>query len=278
MENFLVLPPAAALKAFIRYYIIAEINLDSQTPVLHEFVPLNITAITLFEFPGMMDYQVVGSNWKTKSMESVFIAPMSKRSDGWFIRPGKMVTVHFHETGIFRCFGVPLSAFLDTASDAPATLDAKEIIQLREKIFNLSSGMEIAACLNQFFCDKLSTRKDRMNNMDVIASYVNSKKGNINIDWLMTQANMSVKTLERQFHEKIGFSPKSYSRIVRFSSAMKMLRQNKGVFDVIEDCGYTDQAHFIKEVRVFTGRTPKFYYTLDTEEEFGVRLLLDNRT
>ena len=82
--------------------------------------------------------------------------------------------------------------------------------------------------------------------------------------------------MERQFSKKIGFSPKFYARIVRFSHAMKMLRQNKGVFDVIEDCGYTDQAHFIKEIRIFTGRTPKFYYKMDTEEEFGLRLLLDN--
>ena len=88
---------------------------------------------------------------------------------------------------------------------------------------------------------------------------------------------MSAKTLERQFHEKIGFTPKFYTRIVRFSHAMKMLTQNKGVFDIIVDCGYTDQAHFIKEIRLFTGRTPKFYYNLDTEEEFAVRLLLDNR-
>ena len=272
-----MLPPATALRAFIRYYVIAEIKLDSNMPVLQEFPPLNITALSLFEFPKMLDYRADGWDLKTKSMESAFVGPMTTWSETWMLRPGKMVSVHFHETGIFRFFGLPLSAFLNTASDAPATLDAQEIIHLREKIFNLSNPMDIVACLNHFFCNKLSTQKDRMNNMDTIARFVNSRKGNINIDWLMIQANMSAKTLERQFHEKIGFTPKFYTRIVRFSHAMKMLTQNKGVFDIIVDCGYTDQAHFIKEISLFTGRTPKFYYNLDTEEELPVRLLLDNR-
>ena len=274
MENFLVLPPAAALEAFIRYYIIAEIKLDSNTPVLQDFPPLNITALTLIEFPNMM---VNGWDCKKESIESAFVGPMTTWSETWMLHSGKMVSVQFHETGIFRFFGLPLSAFLNTVSDAPTTLDAQEIIHLREKIFNLRNPMDIVACLNNFFCNKLSTQKDRMNNMDTIARYVNSQKGNINIDWLKTQANMSVKTLERHFSEKIGFTPKFYTRIVRFSHAMKMLSQNKGVFDIIEDCGYTDQAHFIKEIRLFTGRTPKFYYNMDGEEEFGARLLLDNR-
>ncbi len=276
MENFLAMPPSAPLETFIRYYVIAEIKLNSNIPVLHEFVPLNITALTLLEFPGMMEYQVAGWEWKFKTMESTFLGPMSKPSNGWFIRSGRMVTVHFNETGIFRFFGLPLVAFSDTANDAPPALDAYEIAHLRENIFNLGNSMEIVACLNHFFCDKLNIRKERMNNIDAIASYVKSKKGNINIDWLKTQANMSVKTLERQFNEKIGLSPKLYARIVRFSHAMKMLRQQKEIFDIIGDCGYTDQSHFIKEIRLFSGRTPKLYYTMDGDEELGLRLMIDN--
>lgn len=280
MENFLAIPPAAPLKAFIRYYVIAEVKLDSNIPVLHEFVPLNTTALTILEFQGMLKYRVAGRDWKTKVPEflSGFLGPMTQWSESWFVNSGRMVSVHFNETGIYKCFGLPQSAFLDAAEDAPSTLDAQEIILLREKIFNLSNPVDIVACLNQFFYNKLKTGKDRMNNMDAIAGYVNSKKGNINIDWLMTQANMSVKTLERQFSEKIGLTPKLYARIARFSHAMKMLRQKKGVFDIIEDCGYTDQAHFIKEMRLFSGRTPKIYYKMDTDEELGLRLMLDNMT
>jgi AraC-like DNA-binding protein len=278
MENFGLIPPAAPLKTLIRHYIIADVKLESNIPVQHEFVPLNFTALTLLEFPGMMKYRVGGWDWKTKvpGLGSGFLGPMTQWSESWFLNSGRMVVIHFYETAIFRFFGLPQSAFLDTVEDAPATLDAQELVHLREKIFNFCNPMDMVTCLNDFFWNKLNTRKDRMNNMDAITSYVNSKKGNINIDWLMRQANMSIKTLERQFSEKIGFSPKFYARIVRFSHAMTMLRQKKGVFDIIEDCGYSDQSHFIKEMRLLTGRTPKGYFKANTEEEFGLRLLIDN--
>ncbi|MES1197862.1 MAG: AraC family transcriptional regulator [Chitinophagaceae bacterium] len=276
MDNFLVIPPAAPLKTFIRYYVVADVMLDSNIPVLHEFVPLTFTALTFLEFPGMINYQVAGWDKGKKSFESSFIGPMSKPSYSTFICSGKMVTIHFSGTGIFRLFNLPQSDFLDTGDDASSILNTQEIVHLRERIFTLSNPMDIAACLNHFFYGKLNTSKDWMNNIGAITSYINNKKGNINIDWLTTQANMSVKTLERHFNEKIGLSPKLYARIARFSHAMKMLRQNKGVFDIIEDCGYTDQSHFIKEMREFSGRTPKLYYKMDKEEEFGLRLLLDN--
>jgi AraC-like DNA-binding protein len=41
---------------------------------------------------------------------------------------------------------------------------------------------------------------------------------------------------------------------------MKMLELKKGVFDIVVSCGYSDQAHFIKEVKFFAGKTPKNYY------------------
>jgi AraC-like DNA-binding protein len=41
---------------------------------------------------------------------------------------------------------------------------------------------------------------------------------------------------------------------------MKMLDQRRGVFDIIDSCGFVDQAHFIKEFKNFAGVTPRYYY------------------
>jgi methylphosphotriester-DNA--protein-cysteine methyltransferase len=66
------------------------------------------------------------------------------------------------------------------------------------------------------------------------------------------------KYLERQFLKIIGLTPKSYSRIARFQNVMQALKY--AAFhpwpSLALDCGYYDQAHFIKEFKAFTGATP----------------------
>jgi len=97
--------------------------------------------------------------------------------------------------------------------------------------------------------------------MDRIINFINLQRGNSDIEWLCRQANMSFKTFERHFNQKVGISPKQYAEIVRFSTAFKMLKANKNIFEIIAICNYTDQAHLIKEFKKFTGNTPKQYYT-----------------
>ena len=99
------------------------------------------------------------------------------------------------------------------------------------------------------------------------------RKGDVDVDALTRHSNMSAKTLERHFAEKIGLNPKFFSRIVRFSHAMKMVEGQKNIFEIIDSCGYSDQAHLIREFKHFTGRTPVYGY-VGLEEM--PRLFLDN--
>ncbi|SDL18350.1 helix-turn-helix domain-containing protein [Siphonobacter aquaeclarae] len=72
------------------------------------------------------------------------------------------------------------------------------------------------------------------------------------------ELRLSERTLERKFKEHIGISPKLFSRICRFQSALVQLRQQS--FDKLSDIGYeqeyADQSHFIRTFREFSGLTP----------------------
>ena len=66
----------------------------------------------------------------------------------------------------------------------------------------------------------------------------------------------------RIFHERIGVTPKLYSRLARFRTGLTLLSQTKvsranlpGVQAALE-LGYSDQPHMIADFREFTGRTP----------------------
>ena len=85
--------------------------------------------------------------------------------------------------------------------------------------------------------------------------------GGLEIGALAAQLGWSRKHLIAQFHEQIGLAPKGLARILRFNRAVRLLERADDVrwVEIAYDCGYYDQAHFIKDFRTFAGSTPSEY-------------------
>lgn len=64
------------------------------------------------------------------------------------------------------------------------------------------------------------------------------------------------------FRRSVGLAPKQYLRVIRFARALKHLRAGRGLTDVALEAGYSDQAHFSREFRGFSGTTPSRYRRL----------------
>lgn len=90
------------------------------------------------------------------------------------------------------------------------------------------------------------------------AELILSKKGNISIEEMLAEINISGKQAERYFSKHIGLSPKRFIRVHRFYNAFVQVRSLKKAdwMDVLHNCGYYDQSHFIKDFRFFSGESP----------------------
>jgi AraC-like DNA-binding protein len=86
-------------------------------------------------------------------------------------------------------------------------------------------------------------------------------KGQCRVEELADYCHTSVRQLQRHFDQAIGVSPKFYARTIRFEQAQRrlMFHPETDLTALAYDCGYFDQAHFIKDFRAFTGRTPSQY-------------------
>jgi len=86
-------------------------------------------------------------------------------------------------------------------------------------------------------------------------------KGEFRVAELADYCHLSVRQLQRQFDEKTGVSPKTLGRIIRFEAIRNRLMSdtNANLTDLAYEFGYTDQAHFIKDFKTFTDRTPGEY-------------------
>lgn len=67
------------------------------------------------------------------------------------------------------------------------------------------------------------------------------------------------KHLIDQFKKYVGLTPKYYQRIVRFNDILFQIKQQESILwsQVAYQCGYSDQSHFIKEFKHFSGFNPK---------------------
>jgi AraC-like DNA-binding protein len=252
--------PTPPLRRYIKYFMAGQVEDQGDLPENHEIFPLNLTAITFLESPGVFYFNNQSGSDLIPASPITFVGPMTYKGVTQFHKTGKMITTVFTVVGLYAFFGFPINEIADTAGNGVEIIEDPDLKGCREDYFNAASIEESIGILENYFLGLVEKNEISLRNIDEVAQFINIRKGNVNMDWLIRQANMSIKTFERHFYEKIGLAPKLFSRIVRFSHAMKMIDQKSDIFDIIVSCGYVDQAHFIKEVKNFAGNTPKYYY------------------
>ena len=109
------------------------------------------------------------------------------------------------------------------------------------------------------------SREPRAITVDIpgLAREVVRHHGQLSIDSLAESAGVSRQHLTRVFREGVGVSPKLYSRLARFQSALVYARAGTRVdwARVACELGYADQSHMIAEFREFSSLTPHMLAT-----------------
>jgi AraC-like DNA-binding protein len=90
------------------------------------------------------------------------------------------------------------------------------------------------------------------------AQMLHIRKGQLRITELAESCNLSPRQLQREFRDSIGFSPKALARVIRHEEIRKrlMFEPGQSLTDLAHEFGYSDQAHFIRDFKELTGRTP----------------------
>lgn len=74
---------------------------------------------------------------------------------------------------------------------------------------------------------------------------------------LSQKFGFSERYVQKIFRENVGLSPAALFAVTRFNKALDLiLKTGSNLTSVAYDCGYYDQAHFIKEFKKFTGIKP----------------------
>jgi AraC-like DNA-binding protein len=120
---------------------------------------------------------------------------------------------------------------------------------------------EARATLQEFLLPRALMRAYDSKLVRTAAKLLYHTKGQCRIEELADYCHTSVRQLERRFQRVVGASPKFFARTLRFEQAQRrlMFAPETDLTQLAYQCGYFDQAHFIKEFKAFAGMTPSEY-------------------
>lgn len=104
-------------------------------------------------------------------------------------------------------------------------------------------------------------------------SEINDSQGNVRIHELAESLHYSERHVSRIFLDSMGITPKTFARIVRFQNVVDSILHHpmQSLCDYMSELGYSDQAHFQREFKQYTGITPKRFliYAQDSDYYFS---------
>ena len=252
--NFSSIIPPSSISLFVKNVWVFENDSEKQ----HTSLPFFADG-----YPGLMFQKTENGlcvNPHNKKMPEIFLY-------GQTIKPITLEIEGPYQIIIFQFYPFVLRAFWEiipeSINDSCYYLDNTLEVNIAEftnqllATNSLDQRIEnIIHLLFQYFIQKknkldLSVRK--------AIQYIIDSKGQISIKEIATRLEINIRTLERRFLKETGISAKQFANISQFQATLHQLTTKDYVklTDIVYENGFSDQSHFIRVFKAFTGKTPK---------------------
>jgi AraC-like DNA-binding protein len=126
---------------------------------------------------------------------------------------------------------------------------------LRDNLRELNTPQAKLRGLERFLMLKFNGRAERHPVVDFALARFQRAPGIATVREVARSTGWSERHFSQIFREQVGFSPKVFTRIVRFQRAVEQLHTGVDLAwaELALDCGYYDQSHFANEFRAFSG-------------------------
>lgn len=216
-------------------------------------------------YPGLM-FQ--------KSDQGFYLLPKNKKLSELFLYGQTVSPVSMTASGAYELVALQLYPFASRylLNIDPKTLndDCYDLLQLQ--------NIQMAAFLEKL---KISTTVEHqietmldiveallevhsvpeVNSIQQVVHRIIQSNGQIRVSELTDAVCLTERTLERNFLSQVGLSPKQFARIIQFQSSLEKI--NTSEFDKLTDIGlesgFSDQSHFIRVFKAYTGLSPSQY-------------------
>lgn len=253
--KFIAVPPPAHLADYIRFYWVYELDIPPGTPYVYRSMA-DGCAEMIFHYKGI--FKDLGQFYNGKSRALVQAQScehkrfLTHQSFGIF-------GVYLYPFALPRLFNMPAAELSNYMPDLE-TLLGQEGVDLEEQMMLAPDNTYRMHIITAFFEKLLLKNYEKPALIHKSIKHVIHSPG-ITVQQLADMFCLSKRQFERKFRELSGFSPKLYSRIIRFQEALKSYgNKDRSLAEIAHLCGYYDQSHFIHDFKEFSGYHPSQYF------------------
>jgi AraC-like DNA-binding protein len=171
------------------------------------------------------------------------------------ISPFRNLVVCFQPHALKNIFGFDARELTDTYADLSVYIRN----DLLEKLSETDSFFIRTKLLSEFLLNRIAENKNKPTHIQFITETLRKDYSVLCLKNLCSDLKISERSLERIMQSYAGVSPKQFSRISRFQAALTHLNNTPvlRLSEVAYSFGYSDQSHFVRDFREFSGFSPK---------------------
>jgi AraC-like DNA-binding protein len=130
---------------------------------------------------------------------------------------------------------------------------------LSRQLLDTDDEQKQIALLTDFLVTQLKQERMRDKVIEESVKLIHNNIACISVKYLLDYFSISERQFERRFSQAIGISPQSYIRVKRFNEAIRLIKagQYAKLTDIAYALNFYDQSHLIRDIRSFSGFTPK---------------------
>ena len=255
--------PGPLLREYVRNYTIIHFKFNCEETVPWKQRPPKSEQGIVFYVKGSVNLE----NAKTGTLQtpapvSIFSNQTDKKH--YHFSSEFFTFIIFFRAGVLhRLIGVPMVELDQNFHDAELFF-GKELQTIHDQLASAAGYSSMVTIVEQFLfskCKRLATE----NIVDNIATFLLNDPTEFSLDAIAKQACLSTKQFYRRFTERIGISPKFFSRLARFNHAYQYKIAHPNVYwsSIAQQFDYTDYHHLEKEFKEFTALTPQQWIAED---------------
>lgn len=249
--------PAESLRPYIEHYWFVS-QAPGEIVDLRVDVFVDARADLLFNFDAPYQREVIGGATVERAhsnLDAQRLAPIRIIQRGSV----RIAGVRFHLGGLAPFARDLLAPFTDL-TPAPDLVLGPEVLALEAALRDDPGPDEAAALLDAFFLERFAAGPGHATFVRALDT-LRASGGRASVADLADAAGVSERQVERLYARHLGIPPKMVGRVVRFQGALRSLMADPGcpLGEIAAGAGYYDQAHFIRDFRLFSGGVPRGY-------------------
>ena len=244
--------PSEQLSPFIKSYLIIE----SEGELVNRILP-GTSLVLAIRFKGKVNFLNEGNKTALPSQvlsglkKSVRLINYQKDSGA--------ILIQFKEAGASAFFKTPLHELFEESISLDNFISQSKISLLEEQLAEAKDHTAKIKVIEELLLEQLYTYNEDKLVLSAVKK-IHLLKGDCRIKELAETHCLSQDAFEKRFRKTIGASPKKFASIVRMKNIIGSGLKNLSYTEMAMEAGFTDQSHFNKDFKLFTGLTPTDFF------------------